>query len=88
MKIRNELILRGLFTVEQQTSSFFMCPPFEIVGRGKKLVVSHRGHFEISENRITYKIANTIIDFLVLYPTEGTGEFTELPPESNFDSYQ
>ena len=65
-----------------------MCPPFEMVGRGKKLVVSHRGHFEISENRIQYKLANTIIDFLVLHPTEGTGEFTELPPESNFDSYQ
>ncbi len=65
-----------------------MCPPIEIVGRGKKLVVSHRGHFEISENRIQYKIANTIIDFIILYPTEGTGEFTELPPSSNFDSYQ
>jgi len=65
-----------------------MCPPFEIVGRGKKILASHRGHFEISENLIQYKIANTTIDFLVLYPTEGTGEFTELPPESNFDSYQ
>jgi hypothetical protein len=43
-----------------------MCPPIEIVGRGKKLVVSHRGHFEISENRIQYKIANTMteINFL------------------------
>ena len=65
-----------------------MCPPFEIVGRGKKLVASRRGHFEISENRIQYKIGTTIIDFLILYPSEGTGEFTELPADSNFDSYQ
>jgi hypothetical protein len=74
--------------MEQQKNSFFMCPPFEIVGRGKNLVASRRGHFEISENRIQYKIASTIVDFLVLHPTDGTGEFTELPPESNFDSFQ
>ena len=65
-----------------------MCPPFEIAGRKKRLIVARRGQFEVSQNLIQYKLANTVFDFLVLYPTEGIGTFTKLPPESNFDSYQ
>ena len=74
--------------METETRFFIMCPPFEIVGRRKELVVARRGQFEISQNQIQFKLANTTIDFLTLYPAEGIGKFTKLPPESNFDSYQ
>ncbi|MHA1992936.1 MAG: hypothetical protein ACW97Z_00180 [Candidatus Hodarchaeales archaeon] len=73
--------------MEKEKRYFFMCPPFEIVGRKKQLVVGRRGHFEISQNMVQYKLANSVTDFLVLHPAEGIGEFTELPPESNFDSF-
>ncbi len=78
----------GIIPVEKEKRYFFMCPPFEIVGRKKQLVVGRRGQFEISQNLIQYKLANKVTDFLVLHPSEGLGEFTELPPESNFDSFQ
>jgi hypothetical protein len=74
--------------VDKEKQNFFMCPPFEIVGRRKQLVVGRRGQFEISQNMVQYKLANSVTDFLVLYPSEGIGEFTRLPPESNFDSFQ
>ena len=65
-----------------------MCPPFEIIGRRKELVVGRRGHFEISENKIIYKIANQITNFLILDPAQGIGEFTALPTDAGYDSYQ
>ncbi|PWI48341.1 hypothetical protein CEE45_07030 [Candidatus Heimdallarchaeota archaeon B3_Heim] len=74
--------------MEKEKRYFFMCPPFEIVGRKKQLVVGRRGHFEISQNLVQYKLANSITDFLVLHPSEGLGVFTKLPPESNLDSFQ
>jgi hypothetical protein len=77
----------GIIPVVKEKQYFFMCPPFEIVGRKKQLVVGRRGQFEISQNLIQYKLANSVTNFLVLHPSEGHGEFTELPPESNYDSY-
>ncbi|MCK5344852.1 MAG: hypothetical protein KAR20_15680 [Candidatus Heimdallarchaeota archaeon] len=74
--------------MEKEKRYFFMCPPFEIVGRKKQLVVGRRGHFEISQNLVQYKLANSITDFLVLHPSEGFGVFTKLPSESNLDSFQ
>jgi hypothetical protein len=74
--------------VEKEKQFFLMCPPFEITGRKKRLVVAQRGHFEISQNLVQYKLANDITNFLTLNPGEGTGSFSKLPPESNFDSYQ
>ncbi|MHA1942013.1 MAG: hypothetical protein ACW99F_14895 [Candidatus Hodarchaeales archaeon] len=71
-----------------QKRFFFMCPPFEIVGRRKELVVGRRGHFEISENKIIYKLANQTTNFLILDPVQGVGEFTDLPADTGYDSYQ
>ncbi len=77
----------GITPVVKEKRYFFMCPPFEIVGRKKQLVVGRRGQFEISQNLVQYKLGNSVTNFLILHPSEGLGEFTELPPDSNFDSY-
>ena len=74
--------------MEKEKQFFLMCPPFEITGRKKRLIVARRGQFEVSQNLIQYKLANQTIDFITLNPTEGTGSFSKLPLESNFDSYQ
>jgi len=64
-----------------------MCPPFEITGE-KQLIVTKRGYFEISHNKIQYKITNMTTDFLVLQPQEGIGMMTELPPYANIDAFR
>ena len=67
---------------------FVMCPPFEIVSKKTQLIVADRGYFEISNNRIRYKITNRTTDFLMLSPREGIGIMTELPPYIDIDSFQ
>ena len=64
-----------------------MCPPLEIVGK-KQLIVTKRGYFEISTNRIQYKVMNRTTDFLVLQPQKGIGTMTELPPYAEIDAFQ
>ncbi len=65
-----------------------MCPPFEIVSKKTRLIVADRGYFEISHNRIRYKVTNKTTDFLMLLPQEGIGVMTELPPYVDIDSFQ
>lgn len=64
-----------------------MCPPLEIVGK-KQLIVTKRGYFEISPNKIQYKITNLTTDFLVLQPYDGVGMMTELPPYADIDAFR
>ena len=61
-----------------------MCPPFEIDGK-KRTIVAKRGYFEVSRNRIQYKLGNNVKALLVLSPTDATGLVTELPPYSELN---
>lgn len=64
-----------------------MVPPFEIVGKSA-VIVTKRGYYEISPpNKIQYKVTNLITDFLVLYPHEGIGMMTELPPYADINAF-
>lgn len=62
-----------------------MIPPFEILGK-KQLVIASRGHFEISQNRIEYKRANSSTNLLKVYPKDGIGEINQIPSFSEIDT--
>ncbi len=64
-----------------------MVPPLEIVGK-KQIIVTKRGYFEISTNRIQYKVTNLTTDFLVLLPQDGIGTMAELPPYAEIEAFQ
>jgi hypothetical protein len=64
-----------------------MVPPFEITG-SRIVVVTKRGYYEINPpNKIQYKVSNFVTDFLVLYPDEGIGMMTELPPFADINAF-
>lgn len=64
-----------------------MVPPFVITGK-PVVIVTKRGYYEISPpNKIQYKVTNIITDFLELYPYEGIGVMTELPPYADIHAF-
>lgn len=64
-----------------------MIPPFEITG-SRISIVTKRGYYEVNPpNKIQYKVTNLTTDFLVLYPHEGLGMMTELPPYANINAF-
>ena len=64
-----------------------MVPPFEITGQ-PAVIVTKRGYYEIvPPNKIHYKVSNINTDFLVLYPHEGIGMMTELPPYADVNAF-
>ncbi len=64
-----------------------MIPPFEISGK-KQLVIASRGHFEISQNRIAYKRANSSTNLLKVYPKDGIGEINQIPSFNEIDTFK
>jgi hypothetical protein len=64
-----------------------MCPPFEISGRKKKIIVANRGYFIVSQNKIEYKFAKKTTNFLMLQPHEGLGIISELPSNAELDAF-
>lgn len=64
-----------------------MVPPFEITGQ-PAVIVTKRGYYEINPpNKIQYKVTNLTTDFLMLYPHEGIGMMTELPPYAEVNAF-
>ncbi len=59
--------------------NFIMCPSIEITGK-KQTLQTHKGYFEITQNRIQYRYADTKTDFLILHPKQAYGTINDLPP--------
>jgi len=56
-----------------------MCPSVEITGK-KQTLQTHKGYFEITQNKIQYRYADTKADFLLLHPKQSYGIINDLPP--------
>ncbi len=64
-----------------------MVPPISIKGK-KRVVVGKRGQFEISKNKILYRLGGSRTILLLLKPEELSGEINNLPPASEYSTGQ
>lgn len=67
--------------------TFLMCPPLEIVGK-KQLVLASRGYFEISRNKIRYKVAGLETTFILLNSQKGIAKISPFSSIVNYSTME